>query len=286
MTCAFACGLGFTVCATACADVQMDSANCGACAHDCFGGACDAGVCQPVVLTTGQPDVLFLAVNATNLYWTTDPATVVTMPIGGGSPTTLFSGPTSLEGIAVDATSVYFSTYVEDTILTLPLAGGSPTTFASGLARPLGVAVDATNVYFADFDGSVVEIPLAGGSPVTLTPMPAGFANFATGIAVNASNIYWSSGTTLNEMPLAGGVSADLVDGQDDAFGIALDDTNVYWTTLYGGVVQKMPLGGGAVTTLVSGLSAYASGIAVDDTSIYWAATTASEVGSIMRLAK
>jgi DNA-binding beta-propeller fold protein YncE len=113
--------------------------------------------------------------------------------------------------------------------------------------------------------------------------MPAGFA---TGLAVNASSIYWSSGGTLNQMPLAGGASVDLVDGQNDAFGVALDDTNVYWTTLYGGVVQKMPLGGGAVTTLVSGLSAYASGIAVDDTSIYWAATTASEVGSIMRLAK
>ena len=283
VACGLICTQGFTLCGAACADLQTDSRNCGACMHDCLGGACDAGVCQPVVLVSGQPDLLFLAVNATNLYWTTDPAAVVTMPIDGASATTLVSGGGPLEGIAVDATSIYWSTYVDDTLMKMPLAGGLPTTFASGLARPLGVAVDAFNLYFSDTSGDVLEIPLAGGSPVTLTPTPAGFA---TGVAVNASSIYWSSGGALNVMPLAGGASTDLVDGQDDAFGVAVDATNVYWTTLYGGLVLKMPLGGGSVTTLISGLSTYASGIAVDDVSLYWGATTANEVGSIMRLAK
>jgi hypothetical protein len=33
-----------------CGNVQTDPANCGYCGHDCLGGGCTAGVCQPVVL--------------------------------------------------------------------------------------------------------------------------------------------------------------------------------------------------------------------------------------------
>src|SRR5437764_9527129 len=32
------------------ADVHVDPRNCGSCGHDCHGGACAAGVCQPVTL--------------------------------------------------------------------------------------------------------------------------------------------------------------------------------------------------------------------------------------------
>jgi hypothetical protein len=281
-TCSFSCIPGFTACPAVCADLQTDPMNCGACGHDCLGGACIAGVCQPVVLTTGQPDLLFLAVNATNLYWTTDPGGVVTMPIAGGVPETLASWPGPLEGIAIDATTIYFSTYVNDTIMTLPIGGGTPSTFATGLSHPLGVAVDATDLFAVDYDGIILQIPLAGG-PWTMIPEPVGGA---TGVAVSSTTLYWGSGTALNEMPLGGGMTIVVGDGQVYPFGIAVDDTTAYWTNLYGGNVMKMALGGGAVTTLVSGLSAYSSGIAVDATSIYWCATSAMEVGSIMRLAK
>src|SRR6476659_4574484 len=32
------------------ADLGHDPANCGRCGHDCLGGGCDAGGCEPVVL--------------------------------------------------------------------------------------------------------------------------------------------------------------------------------------------------------------------------------------------
>lgn len=38
--------------ATVCVDLQSDSANCGTCGRDCLGGACAAGVCQPVEVTS------------------------------------------------------------------------------------------------------------------------------------------------------------------------------------------------------------------------------------------
>jgi len=283
-SCSFSCISGLTPCGAACANVQTDPMSCGACGHDCLGGACIAGVCQPVVLTTGQPDLLFLAVNATDLYWTTDPGAVVTMPIAGGTPRILVSSSWSLEGIAIDSTTIYYSTYGGGSIMTLPLGGGVPSTFASGLERPIGVAVDALNLYYADFEsGFIFEIPITGGSATPIVPEDTGTA----GVAVRSNTLYWASPPgVLDEMPVTGGTTSTLGADQVHAFGIAVDHTTVYWTTLYGGNVLSMPMGGGTVTTLVNGLSAYSSGIAVDDKSIYWCATSSNEVGSIMRLAK
>src|SRR5271165_4916495 len=39
---------GAASCAAACGDVQTSSQNCGSCGHDCLGGACTAGKCQPL----------------------------------------------------------------------------------------------------------------------------------------------------------------------------------------------------------------------------------------------
>ncbi|HEX7508686.1 MAG TPA: hypothetical protein VF550_18080, partial [Polyangia bacterium] len=42
---------GKTNCTTACTDLLSDPKNCGTCGHDCLGGACSAGACQPVAVT-------------------------------------------------------------------------------------------------------------------------------------------------------------------------------------------------------------------------------------------
>ena len=51
-----------------------DPHNCGACGHDCLGGACDAGVCVPLpagVLASGLIAPVSVAVDATNVYFAT-----------------------------------------------------------------------------------------------------------------------------------------------------------------------------------------------------------------------
>jgi hypothetical protein len=45
------CAAGKTACPTACTDLQSDSGNCGTCGHDCLGGTCVSGACQPVGIT-------------------------------------------------------------------------------------------------------------------------------------------------------------------------------------------------------------------------------------------
>ncbi len=50
------------------ADIFTDPLNCGRCGHDCLGGQCVAGRCQPVTLTTFTKDRWYLAGNSTTVY--------------------------------------------------------------------------------------------------------------------------------------------------------------------------------------------------------------------------
>jgi hypothetical protein len=56
----------------------------------------------------------------------------------------------------VDATSVYWVNYNGGTVMKLPTGGGTPTTLASGQSGANSIAVDATSVYWTNYDGDTV----------------------------------------------------------------------------------------------------------------------------------
>jgi hypothetical protein len=101
--------------AAACTDVQSDPHNCGACGHDCLGGACQAGVCQPFTLATVPGDSSYqIVVNANDVYWSASRSedsvafgAVFECGIGGCNqqPTVLWQGY-PVEGIALGAASL------------------------------------------------------------------------------------------------------------------------------------------------------------------------------------
>ena len=132
-----------------------DAKNCGSCGHSCLGGACQAGVCQPVVLATGQNNPPDIAIDATNVYWVTyGGGTVMKCAIGGcnNTPTELASGQAGAQGIAVGATSVYWTA---DSVksCTISGCGNAPTQLTPAGAGNIGVAVGANNVFSASNTG-------------------------------------------------------------------------------------------------------------------------------------
>jgi hypothetical protein len=108
---------------------------------------------------------------------------------------------------------------------------------------PEYIAVDETSVYWTTCDntqtkGSIMKVAIAGGPPVALAPNEG----CPAGVAVNATSAYWIIRSTAV---------------RDADGGIARN-----------GSVRKVALGGGPITTLVSGWSPV--GVAVDSANVYW----------------
>ena len=144
------------------------------------------------------------------------------------------SGP---RGLAVDASSVYWTNSATGNVVKVALTGGSPVTLASGQSEPWGIAVDATSVYWATNvnPGTIMKVPLGGGSPVTLAS-----GQNPMGVAIDC--------------PITSSCST----------------TNI-WTNVLPGAVMKVSRSGGSPITLASGLNTpYRIAVDTYNPTVYW----------------
>jgi hypothetical protein len=93
-----------------------------------------------------------LAVDETQAFYGCQDGTLRAAPKSGGPTRTLFRrdvGGGSISGIALDATSVYFTSTSDGTVNRVSKQGGAVTVLASGEDGAGPIAVDATDVYYA-----------------------------------------------------------------------------------------------------------------------------------------
>lgn len=301
------------MCPAGLGDCDLDAANgceeslassqhhCGACGHDCLGGACLEGVCQPFALhhESGQP--WSMALSPTHVVWMNSDGRVEKIPKKGG-PVTLLTELTFNPGyMQVLGEQVYLASYGGVAVKRVPLAGGALVDLTPGTAGGTGLAVDSDFIYWGSYQvgqwpsqGKVVRSPRGGGGPVQVL---AEGQRYAASMAVDGSHLYWTDNTGeeeagpvggLRRVPLGGGAVETLF--ASHALGaVALDGTHAY--VIYGGTTKaswadgallRVPLGGGAVETLVEKLNG-ANRVALDEESAYYTEAYAQAVRRVSK---
>jgi hypothetical protein len=224
---------------------------------------------------------------------------------------TIWSGQDNPGVLAVDDANLYWQNESSAgagsySIMRAPKPGGDSTITTTEPSKPVTLATlptdeqavqilaNGTNVYWTQLTGGgpeattgeLVSVPIAGGKTTTLVAEDDDDDLYGQFALDDSYVYYWieTDSFELDRMPLAGG-SAEPV--ASVAFptgtfsppifgGLAIDDTNVYWTQYNfpndDEVVAKVPKAGGSIVTLHSaprnGAQIY--GCVADGSNVYW----------------
>jgi hypothetical protein len=164
----------------------------------------------------------------------------------------------------------------DGTIVSLPLAGGTPSTLASGLWTPQGIAADGTYVFWAESYAPIPQIVRRPVGSATTTSLPTGASSAPTAVAVGAGTIYWSdavagTGGSVDTSPEGSLSVTSLQGGQASPWDIAVDATYLYWVDYANpGTVWQYTINGGGQKQQLGTGDIKPVRIASDAANAYW----------------
>jgi hypothetical protein len=244
------------------------------------GGGATAGM----TLAEGEDGPSSIALDGTNVYWTTRSA-VRRMPKAGGTPTSLFSAQELPSDMIADDQNLYWANRTARRIMRGAKTGGQGTPIGDGFG---GLGQDAEFVYWLVDSTTTTPITvMRARKDGSGTPELLGSAPSLEPLAVDGQFIYWpeaNMGRRVQRMPKAGGAATDIYTASADrsVAVVRLDETSVYFATRQleakTSTLEKLPKAGGAAVTLAGSLDA-ANAIAIAAGSVYWIARDDAGLG-------
>jgi hypothetical protein len=180
---------------------------------------------------------------------------------------------TFVSGVASDSPPITVSDthiFIADKwrIKKVPLSGGPAETVAAADFYVSNLVTDGAYVYWVEAPFSAVcKVPVGGGDVTSLAsgegpPGP---------IRLQNGTVFWMDHfDTIRAVPAVGGAVRIVASGLPFLSDFVVDGTNIYFSENDTGDIKKIPVGGGAATTLANGLHGSYNNLAVDGANLYW----------------
>jgi hypothetical protein len=291
---------------TSAPDVSSDRLNCGRIGHDCLGGGCEGGRCQPLALAVDRPFPFGIAVDPGSdgaVFWTEyEYGNIVRMDKRSRTPQLLLQTGDYAADIVTNAMSLFWSSpdgYTTNGYVRWAMRDGSQYGEQSGAPfgnwyGPTPIGLDVGYVYWGNrWDHQIWRMDLATKHPERLlAEAPDGPELLFIAVDPGSDgHVYWPDGTYLRRMQ-KDGTNPEIfqADPSEPSAGpLAMDDRFIYWIYGQAGSLVREQKAGGCPTSvcpqvIVNG--AYLLGLislAVDDTFIYWVDNSG---GRVMRARK
>jgi hypothetical protein len=129
----------------------------------------------PVAIASGLGETAGIATDGVNVFFGIWNGSVHKVSVNGG-PVSDLGGFTSSQFLAIDSTSVYYTSIWGDAVAKVAKDGTAHTTLATGLVDPWGLAVDGTGLYWTECPtcypgtGAVKKLPATPTATPTPTP--------------------------------------------------------------------------------------------------------------------
>ncbi len=284
-------------CGDVCTSLESDPLHCGACGHDCLGGVCTGGRCQPVVLGSGYTNPSAVALSETHVYFregAQGAGRILRIPKGGGAVEVVAQGVSNLVAVALGGGQLYFAsgnaaTLGQGQVLRANLDGTELRPF-SPLRAPgiFSVLVPGLNVWYTERSAQSTLVYRAGllseeqagtGNEVEFSTVPGALLSMTVS---NGCLLYVAQGAPQRLLrqcsPTAEAQEHYAGVGGELRFQSSASTDGDYLYFSQGSTLSRIALQLPAVPEpLVTGLVAPPS---VDAEALYYAAATAEPAGA------